>query len=123
MLRPGLPDSRISSSLITTGVSVPGRGALTVALFAELVHDQVVDLASLASTAEEGTAIARAPATFAPPCPDHETISANPSVYDVTVVAGGAPRTMFEVLGNWFLGNQPQHAVWDQGDPIDCGAP
>lgn len=120
MLRQGQTDALISRSMIDTGVSVPGRGALTIGLFAELIHDQMIDMAVLPVTAEEGAAIARAPATFSPPCPDHETLSANPSVYDVTVVAGGGPRTMFDVFTSWFLGTTPQHAVWDSGDPIDC---
>jgi hypothetical protein len=123
MVRMGLLDQLIGGNAIASGVSVPGRGAMTAALFAELVHDQLVDLATLPSTAEEGAAMTRAPSAFGPPCPDHETLSTNESVFGVTVVANGGPRTMFEVFTNWRNAVAPQRAVWDQGDPIDCGAP
>ena len=42
---------------------------MTAALFAELVHDQLVDLAQLPSSAEEGAALSRAPLALAPPAP------------------------------------------------------
>jgi hypothetical protein len=123
MVRMGLRDQRISGTAIATGVSVPGRGPMTLALFSELVHDQLLALGQLLTTAEEAAAMTRTPSTFGPPCADHETLSTDPSVFDVSVVAAGAPRTMFEVFAGWRLGVAPQRAVYAAGDPVDCGVP
>lgn len=124
MVRMGLLDQNIGANYVEIGASIPGVGAMTPMRFGQLVHDQLVDLAQLRTLAEEGASIPREPATFGPPCPDHETLSANESVFDVTVTAaGGAPRTMLDIFGIWRAGGSPIHAVWDQGDPIDCGTP
>ncbi len=122
MVRMGLLDQQIGGNFVETGMSVPGEGVMTPARFAKLVHDQLVELADLRTLAEEGPAIAREPATFGPPCPDHETLSTNPSVFDVTVTSANAPRTMLDIFGAWRAGGSPIHAVWDGGDPVDCGA-
>jgi hypothetical protein len=121
MVRMGLFDQNIAGNYVEAGASIPGVGAMTPARFGQLLHDQLVDLNQLRTLAEEAPAITREPATFGPPCPDHETLSTNLSVFDVTVTAGGSPRTMFDIFGNWRLGNTPIHAVWDAGDPVDCG--
>lgn len=121
MVRMGLFDQNIAGNYIEIGATIPGVGAMTPARFGQLVHDQLVEMNQLRTLAEEAPAILREPATFGPPCTDHETLSTNQSVFDVSVVAGGAPRTMLEVLGNWRLGNTPIHAVWNQGEPVDCG--
>lgn len=120
MVRMGLLDQLIGSNYIDTGASIPGVGPMTAQRFAQLVHDQLVDLAQLRTLAEEGAAIAREPATFGPPCPDHETLSTNASVFDVTVTSAGAPRTMLDVLAAWRVGGTPIHAVWNTNDPVDC---
>lgn len=120
MVRMGIFDQLIGSNYIESGASIPGVGAMTAPRFGQLVHDQLVELSRLRALAEEGAAIPREPATFGPPCLDHETLSANPSVFDVTVTAMNAPRTMFDVFGAWRTGGAPTHAVWDQGDPVDC---
>ena len=122
MVRMGLLDQQIGGNFVETGVTVPGLGVMTPARFAQLVHDQLVDLAQLRTLAEDGPAITREPATFGPPCIDHETLSTNPSVFDVTVTAANAPRTMLDIFGAWRTNGSPIHAVWNTNDPIDCGA-
>jgi len=119
-MRMGLRDELISGNAIEAGVSVPGQGRMTLPLFSQLVHDQLLDLSRLPTLAEEGAAITRAPGTFGPPCPDHETLSTNPSVFDVTVSSGGTPYTMFQVFSNWATGATPAQVVYEPGDPIDC---
>ena len=121
MVRMGLLDELIGGNAVEAGATVPGVGPMTPARFATLVHDQLVDLNQLRTLAEEGAAITREPATFGPPCLDHETLSANKSVFDVTVEAGGSPRTMLDIFLNWRFNATPIHAVWNQGDAIDCG--
>lgn len=121
-VRMGLLDQLIGGNYIETGTTVPGVGPMTAARFAQLVHDQLVELAQLRTTAEEAAAITREPATFGPPCTDHETLSANESVYDVSVAANQTQRTMFDIWTAWRLGNTPIHAVWETGTPVDCGA-
>jgi hypothetical protein len=122
MVRMGLLDQLLGPNYVESGATIPGVGPITAQRFAQLVHDQLVDLRQLRTNAEEAASMAREPATFGPPCTDHETLSTNQSVFDVSVIAaGGAPRTMLEIFGNWRLGNNPIHAVWEQGAPIDCG--
>lgn len=119
MVRMGLLDQLIGNGYIASGATIPNVGAFTPARFAQLVHDQLAELAQLRTLAEESAAITREPATFGPPCPDHETLSTNPSVFDVTVDG----HTMLDIFGAWLLGNTPIHAIWDEGDAVDCGAP
>jgi hypothetical protein len=120
LVRMGLLDQLIGGNMIESGVTVPGQGPMNAERFATLVHDQLVDLSRLPALAEEGAQM-KEPATFGPPCPDHETLSSNDSTFGVTVTAAGAPRTMFDIAGAWRAHATPIHAVWDQGDPIDCG--
>ncbi|MFN0248664.1 MAG: pectin acetylesterase-family hydrolase, partial [Kofleriaceae bacterium] len=122
MVRMGLLDQLIGTNYIESGVTIPGVGVMTPQRFALLVHDQLVELRQIRTLAEEAASMVREPATFGPPCLDHETLSANQSVFDVSVTAvGGTPRTMLELYGNWKVGNNPIHAVWEQGAPVDCG--
>jgi hypothetical protein len=116
LLRMGLTDELISGNMIEAGYAVPGRGALTTPLFAELVRARLLALPG--STPEEP--FAAPPAVFGPRCPKHETLSSNPAVYATTVVAAGAPRTMFDVLAAFVTGGAPTTAVWSPGDPVDC---
>lgn len=116
LLRIGLTDSLLSSNMIDAGFAVPGRGPMTLAMFAERVRAQLLALPP--STPEEPFAVR--PAVFGPPCDKHETLSNNPAVYETSVVAGGAPRTMFDLLGALASGGSPTTAVWSPGDAIDC---
>jgi hypothetical protein len=120
VVRQGLRDQLLSGNSVEAGVSVPGRGPMTLALFAEVVRAQMLALGSLPATAEEGAAIARAPGVFAPPCSDHETLSSNASVYGVSVDAGGVPYTMFDVVSNWRGDLTPAQVVYAPGDPVRC---
>jgi hypothetical protein len=91
---------------------------MTVALFADLVRGEMSALPQANGTAEEPAE--RPAARFSPPCPKHETISSDASVFGVTVPGGGLDLTMFEVLGNAFAGAGPTAAIWAPGDAIDC---
>lgn len=122
MVRMGLLDQQIARNYIAIGASIPGVGAMTAARFGQLVQTELDELAHLRTFAEEGAAILVEPATFGPPCTDHETLSTNPSVFDVTIVGpGGNKRSMLDIMGIWRAGGTPVHAVWKEGDPINCG--
>jgi hypothetical protein len=116
LIRQGLGDDNIAGHQIDAQFSVPGRGLMTQALFAELV---AADLAALpGSTPEE--AFEQPPAVFVPPCNRHETMSDNLAVYDTSLMSGGTPYLMFDVLLNAVAGTSPTALVWSPGDPIDC---
>jgi hypothetical protein len=120
MVRQGLRDELLSDNAIDSGVSVPGQGPMTLALFARLVRDQLAALAQLPNTAEEGAAISTIPASFGPPCPDHETLSSNPSVYNAQVRSGAVLYTMFDVYDNWISSVPPRQVIYRPGDPVFC---
>jgi hypothetical protein len=120
MVRQGLRDSLLSENAIESGVSVPGQGPMTLSLFVRLVRDQLAALAQITATAEEGAAISTIPAAFGPPCPDHETLSANPAVYNVQVQAAGVLHTMFDIYDNWISSALPRQAIHRPGDPVIC---
>lgn len=111
MVRMGLTDELISGNWVETGFSVPGRGAMTVSLFAELVRADLLALPT--STPEEP--FARAPGIFGPPCAKHETLSSNAAVFDTTL----AGSTMIDVIAQLAAGGAPA-LVWNPGDPPDC---
>jgi Pectinacetylesterase len=118
MVRMGLADQLLSENLIDSGVSVPGRGPMTLPLFKELVRSQLLELGDLANAAE-GSAMT-SPALYGPMCSKHETISNNPSVYGVTIGVAGVRHTMFDVFTTWRAGGAPAQVVQSVGDLIDC---
>ncbi|HRC56614.1 MAG TPA: pectin acetylesterase-family hydrolase [Kofleriaceae bacterium] len=118
LLRMGLVDQLISGNSIDSGVSVPGRGPMTLALFTELVRAQLALHGSL-TVAEERSAMTL-PALYGPNCPKHETISANSSVYGVTIGVGGVRKTMFDIFTAWRAAGAPTQVVQAPGDLIDC---
>jgi hypothetical protein len=116
VVRMGLTDSLISGNAVDAMLSVPGRGPMTVPLFAELVRRDLLALPG--STPEEP--FARAPAVYGPPCDKHETLSSDVDTFGVTVTAAGAPRTFGDVIAAFVNRGAPTTAVWGQGDPVDC---
>ncbi len=117
MVRMGQTDSLLSSNYLDAQFSVPGRGPLTLALFAELVRDRMLTLPQANSTAEEPAA--RAAPRFSPGCEKHETLSSDPSVFGTTITVAGEPRTMFDILLGALTGG-PTTAIWSPGEPVDC---
>lgn len=118
MVRMGQTDDLVSGNLIDAAFTVPGRGLMTVPLFAELTRTQMTTLPQSNGTAEE-PALSAAP-RYSPPCSKHETLSNDESVFGVTVTSAGQPLTMFEVLGNALTGAAPTTAIWAMGDAVDC---
>lgn len=119
MVRQGLTDQLLSGNLIESGVTVAGVGPMTLTRFADVVRAQLAALARIRTTAEEKTAITRAPAVFGPPCADHETLSSNPSVFSVQVGKAGTAYTMFDVWNTW-IGGAAASILWSPGDPSTC---
>jgi hypothetical protein len=118
MVRMGLSDELIAGNAVESMFTVPGRGLITVPLWAELVRARMMALPQASGTAEEPAA--QPAPRFAPPCMKHETLSSDAAVFGVHVTAGGAPRTMFDILSAALLGTTPTSAIWSPGDPVDC---
>lgn len=120
MVRMGLVDQLISDNLITSGVSDATGAAMTLPLFAQLVHDQLLALGTInvAGVAEETSPVA--PALYGPRCAQHETLSNNVATYDVRIGKAGVPYTMFDVFLNWLAGAAMSQVVHDPGDPQAC---
>ncbi|MCA9521464.1 MAG: hypothetical protein KC609_10850, partial [Myxococcales bacterium] len=119
-VRMGLQDSNLTSGYSDVHYTVPGQGLLDEALFGALVRQQLLELPSIAQTAEEKDAITRAPGAFGPACARHVTIDDNPSTYGVTLSDGNDDYTMFQLMGNWLKGTQPQVLVAPDLDQSSC---
>jgi hypothetical protein len=120
-VRMGLRDSLMSGNAIDAGFSVPAQGgaAMTLPIFASMISQQLMDLPNITSTANEASAITKAPGVFGPPCPKHETLRSNADTYDVTV--GSPARKFLELVGNWRAGTSPTQAVLtSSSDPFTC---
>ena len=74
--------------------------------------------AFVAGVAEETAPVP--PATYGPYCPDHETLSTNVGVFNVTVERLGVAYAMFDVFTNWRTGVAPRQVVFTPGGLIDC---
>ncbi|MCC6388053.1 MAG: hypothetical protein IT302_11805 [Dehalococcoidia bacterium] len=109
-VRMGLTDRLISAEMIDGGFTSAGK-PLTLLGFATLVHDLLEALPTTVAAGEERAAITVAPGVFAPSCPDHYTIYANETVYDIAVGVGGRQATFFETWNNWVAGKGPTVAV------------
>lgn len=117
LVRMGLTDESQSDNVIEAGFSVPGRGAMTVPLFAELVR---ADLLALPGSSPEEP-FGRTPAVFGPPCAKHETLSSNPAVFATTLPSPLGPATVLDAVTTFSSGGSPA-LVWGSGDPTDCPA-
>ncbi|MBX7099498.1 MAG: pectinacetylesterase family protein, partial [Myxococcaceae bacterium] len=102
LVRQGLTDVLLSQTILDLRFTVPGKGVMTLPLYAGLVHDQLIGLQTLQTTAEEGALIPFEPAAFGPTCAKHETLSDSPNTFLVTIDAG-VPVQMFDVAINWTL--------------------
>lgn len=87
----------------------PILGPLTAQVFAKVLQRELSAFNTLPQTAEEGTAMARAPGVFAPACTNHDTIHEDSEVYGVTLSPGGqGPYRFFDVFNAWETGGSPQ---------------
>ncbi len=109
-VRMGLTDKLISGEVIDTGFTSGGK-PLTLQGFATLVHDLLAALPATVAAGEERAAMTAPPGVFAPSCPDHYTIYANETVYNVSVPVGGQQLTFFDTWNNWVAGKGPTVAV------------
>jgi len=78
---------------------------MTVMSFALTVHSELAGFANLATTAEEGARITKAPGVFAPACSKHDTIHDNAETFNTTITpAGGSPLRLLQIFDNWHAG-------------------
>ena len=122
-VRQGQRDALLSDGLISQGVSVntsTGLQPMTLALFQQLVGNQLDALANVQVTAEEAAAITTAPGTYGPPCPQHDTLETNSRIFDVRIGLAGVAYAMFDVFTAWRAGAAPAQMVWSPGRGFVC---
>jgi hypothetical protein len=120
MVRMGLWDSLISRNLIDANVHDAAGNPMTVPLFAQLVHDQLLALPQIAVAGQTEETAPVAPALYGPQCAKHETLSSNAATFDVRIGRGGVPFRMFDVWMNWVAGAANSQIVFSPGDLQDC---
>lgn len=108
-VRMDLQDSLIMGNMVEGNFSLQSGAILDEVAFAELVTTQLQALQDVPNTAEE--TVAKAPGYFGPACGKHETLGNNDAVYATTVSVNGVDATMFQLMGNWLLDQQPQGGV------------
>jgi hypothetical protein len=101
-VRQGLSDGLISDPYVEGQLRVGGQ-VFTLGLFGREVAAQLERFPTLASTAEEGGALTRAPGGFGPLCPKHETLRSTPDTFNVTITPAttGTPVRMFDAWAAW----------------------
>lgn len=102
-LRQGLTDTLISGNMVAAMFSEPGGGLITATSFAMRTRDQLLALADLPATAEEGALIA-APGVFGPLCSKHETLRCDAAALDTSIRVDGVDVTMLDVWSRWVDG-------------------
>jgi hypothetical protein len=98
-------DSNIGASYVEDGFG-------TAADFGTHVEQQLRDLATLNTTAEEGSvrnggAPLATPGAYGPQCTDHESLSDDAAFFDVKI----AGFSYYDIVWNWWSGTQPQVAI------------
>lgn len=119
-MRQGLRDRLLGPNAVESLVSVPGRGLMTEQLFTSIVHDDLLALANLRTTAEEAAAITTTPGAFGPPCMKHETLSDNANALGVSVTTSGTAYTMFGLFSNWQRAQGVSSVVYDPTMTATC---
>lgn len=119
-VRMGQKDSLVSSNRIGAGYTVPGVGPLDLPLFMQIVRDEGAALANIQTTAHEGSLITVVPGVFAPRCPKHETLRSSPDTFDVVINDGPTNLSMFDVVGNWVMGNGTSILITPDGGSDFC---
>jgi hypothetical protein len=103
-VRQGLSDGLISEPYVQGGLRIGGQ-PFTLALFGRTVAEQLEAFAQLASTSEEGSALAKTPGGYGPLCPKHETLRSTPDIFSVTISpTAGTPVRMFDAWTAWRQG-------------------
>jgi hypothetical protein len=116
LVRMGLTDETVGPNFRAVNWTVPDAGIMDALLFAQIVQRELRELASVQTTAEEGSLIAVAPAVFGPTCKDHETLT-EALVYQVEIDAG---IKLLDVAQNWFTGGSPTIVVANQPSDNYC---
>jgi hypothetical protein len=116
----GQTDRQIGVNYVEAGFIVPGRGPMTINLFAELIRGELTDYANLLSLALEKDDMVKAPGVFGPPCSKHETISDGGAVFETTIRVSGDDLAMFDVFEAWRAGTSPSVAIAEPGSVATC---
>jgi hypothetical protein len=104
-VRQGLSDGLISDPYVEGQLRLGGQ-LFTLGLFGRQVAAQLEQFPTLASTAEEGSALTKPPGGFGPLCPKHETLRSTADTFNVTISpsATGSPVRMFDAWTAWRTG-------------------
>jgi len=122
-VRMALLDQLISANYAEGGYRDPELGALSLAVFAQVLRRELVAFDTLPAVAEEGAAMSVAPGVFAPACSKHDTLHDDGEVYGTTITQGGEDLVLFEVFERWRTGQSPSIVTTSRLDRSDttCG--
>lgn len=90
----------------------PATTPLTPADYGRMVRQQAAALADAPKQGAEGETMTTAPGAFIPTCPDHETLTDTPQVFNVRIRVNATQElSMFDALQNWLTGRQPSIVI------------
>jgi hypothetical protein len=123
-LRQDQADAVVRPNTVGLGYMVPSRGDVRIdeRLFAELVADEMAELASEAwwrDSAHEGGDVAVVPGAVSPRCGNHEALRNDAAMFDATVAADGVQRDTIDHLSRWLAGT-PVAAIARDGSTFSC---
>lgn len=112
-VRQGQFDRNHVPDYVKAGLRVPpATTTMTPADYARLVREQAAALADAPAKGTEGDKMTTAPGAFIPTCPDHETLTDTPQVYNVRIRSSPTQNlSMFDVLQNWLADRQPSIVI------------
>ena len=120
MVRMGLLDELISRNLIDDNVEDAAGNPITIGLFEQLVHDELLALPQIAVAGQSEETAPVAPAIYGPRCAKHETLSNNAATFNVRIVKTGVTSRMFDVWSRWVAGAASSQVVFEPGDVQLC---
>lgn len=119
-VRMALLDQLISSNYEEAGYRDPELGAMTPAVFAQVLRRELAAFGDLPDGAEEGNAMTRAPGVFAPACTKHDTLHDDGEVFRTGITpAGDTELTLFDVFERWRNGTTPSIVTTSRLDRSD----
>ncbi|MFN7937813.1 MAG: pectin acetylesterase-family hydrolase [Bryobacteraceae bacterium] len=101
----------------------PATTPMTAADYGRLVREQAAALGDAPKDGVEGASMTTAPGAFIPTCPEHETLTDTPQIFNVRIrVSATQELTMFDVLQNWLLDRQPTIVIAPNAAANTCPA-
>lgn len=101
----------------------PATTPMTAADYGRLVREQALALGNAPQEGAEGESMTTAPGAFIPTCPDHETLTDTPQIFNVRIrVSATQELTVFDALQNWLAGRAPSIVIAPNAAANTCPA-